>query len=129
MKTSYFYKDSEGKEHKYVGKIQNKNNECFGNIISTIEKYSISELKQVKEYVKSESISTYLVYNDRYGKENILTDDDYVSNNQVIKKIENKFDIIYHPPVEEQIEFFIKGTKKKFEGEIIENDGKFFYKA
>lgn len=127
MKTTYFYKDSEGKEHKYVGKIKTENGETFGEVISTNEKYSISELKLVKEYVKSESMSTYLVYVDKNGKENKITDDDYISNNKVIKKTEEKFDIQYHPAVEEKTEFFIKGTKKKFDGEIIEKDGKYFY--
>lgn len=123
-KIKYYYKDNEGNDKRYRGKIIERDGKLFGEIITNNIVEKRTELIQESEGIKEIKGETYLAWKDIYDIEHRLTDLDTVIDNKVKKEYNDIIEIDYKPKIDAKIWFTY--NDKQYEGEIIEENGKFY---
>lgn len=125
----YYYKDSEGNTKRYRGKVEEKDGKFFGTLIESkvIEKESILE----KESEGLEEVGRTLVqaWKDIDGNEFTVTETDNVVNNEVIKYYVKNIPVEFNPGFPPQTYFTYKDENRKikqYDGEVIEENGKYY---
>ena len=121
----YLYKDNNGKLKKYVGNIKFVNDKPIGEIVETSIISKEVELTPVAEHEAIANVSKTKVWKGRDNKEYDISKCDEIDNyGRAVKVYNDSYKITFHPEVPEKTWFTYKG--EVFEGEIIEENGKYY---
>lgn len=133
MKQHFYYINDKGEKKTYRGKIENVNGKTMGTVVTTTVSKKMTQLLQENSGTVEIDRKKVFVYKDRNGVENVVSNDDVVIDNKVVKQYTDKFEITFTPEIEETTYFtyFNSNTKKTeiYNGEIIEKDNKYWGKG